>query len=313
MRGSHQPVVSIVIPCYNQGRFLPEAIGSALQQTHPFVEVTVVDDGSTDDTASVIEDYPTIRRVAQPNRGVTSARNAGLFESRGEYVVFLDADDILLPHAVTAGVECLDAHPDWAFVTGHVALMNQDGSPAGVPVQEHDTTDPYLELLRANYIWTPGAAMYRRTVFGTTGGFDARAGPSADYELNIRIARRFPFGCHHQVILQHRRHDANMSADVARMLQSAVSVRRSQRKHVRADAAAMGAWKQGLELAKADYGGRLAAQVTDDLRSARRWRRAVDGLLCLLRYYPAGVLAIVRSGTSRLLSGRHRQDTGLRA
>ena len=153
--------------------------------------------------------------------------------------------------------------------------------------------------------------MYRRTVFGAVGGFEAGAGASADYELNIRIARQFPIGCHHQVIIEHRRHDANMSADAAGMLRSAVSVRRSQRQHVRADLASMRAWKEGLEMARADYGGRLAAQVTNDIQvSGRRWA-ACRGMLCLLRYYPAGMFTIFRSGASRLLSGRRRQRTGL--
>ena len=70
--------------------------------------------------------------------------------------IFLDADDRLLPHAAAAGVEWLAAHPDWAFVTGHVRLIDEDGSPTGIPPQEHTGGNHYIELLRSNYIWTPG-------------------------------------------------------------------------------------------------------------------------------------------------------------
>ena len=202
MTPSHQPVVSIVIPCYNQGRFLRDAIDSALQQTYPSIEVIVVNDGSTDNTASVIPVNAAVHHLEQRNRGAAVARNAGFRESRGDYIIFLDADDRLLPHAVATGIEWLAAHPDWAFVTGHVRLIDEAGAPTGIPPQEHADGNHYIELLRSNYIWTPGVVMYRRAVFDSGRAFDTAAGGSADYELNIRIARRFAIGCHHQVVLR---------------------------------------------------------------------------------------------------------------
>jgi glycosyltransferase involved in cell wall biosynthesis len=301
MTAAHQPLVSVVIPCYNQGAYLHDAVASALRQTHPDVEVIVVDDGSTDDTASVVAGYPAARYVEQKNQGAPAARNAGLGASRGAFVVFLDADDRLLPQAAAAGIESLAAHPDWMFVTGHVRLIREDGSAAGVPPQHHGGPDPYVELLRSNYIWTPGAVMYRRSVFDSVGGFDTAAGGSADYELNIRIARSFPVGCHHQVILEYRQHSANMSADVSYMLKSAVSVRRSQRQHVRRNRTAEQAWHAGIDIVRADFGGRLIAQVKTDLRVPGRRVRALRGVLCLLRYYPAGVLKLMTAGVGRLL------------
>lgn len=297
-----QPVVSIVIPCYNQGDYLPDAIDSACRQTFPGVEVIVINDGSTDATAAVATRYHSVRYLERPQLGAAAARNAGLAASRGEFVIFLDADDRLLPHAVAAGVEYLSAHPDWAFVTGHVRLVTADGSPAGVPRQDHEGSG-YLELLRANYIWTPGTVMYRRSVFDVTGAFDTAAGGSADYELNLRIARNYAFGCHHQVILDYRRHGANMSGDPGRMLRSAVSVRRAQWQHVRSDAAARAAWRAGIALARADFGGRLVSQIAADVRLRGQRLRAMRGLLELLQYYPSGIahlmVAALRSAIRR--------------
>src|ERR687890_856397 len=96
-------LVSVVIPCYNQAHFLGEAIESVLAQSYPRFEIIVVDDGSTDDTSKVAARHPGGRYVYQNNQGVSAARNSGLARSEGEYVVFLDADDRLLPEALVAG------------------------------------------------------------------------------------------------------------------------------------------------------------------------------------------------------------------
>src|SRR5215213_3125487 len=99
------PLVSVVIPCYNQAHFLGEAIESVLAQSYPNFEIVVVDDGSTDDTSEVAGSYPKVRLVRQENQGLSGARNAGLARSEGEYVVFLDADDRLRPEALEAHLE----------------------------------------------------------------------------------------------------------------------------------------------------------------------------------------------------------------
>src|SRR5438874_6230903 len=96
-------LVSVIIPCYNQAHFLHEAIQSALAQTYSHREILVVDDGSADNTAEVTAGFAGIRYIRQENSGVSTARNTGLRESRGEYLIFLDADDRLLPDAVRVG------------------------------------------------------------------------------------------------------------------------------------------------------------------------------------------------------------------
>src|SRR5262249_33255039 len=97
-------LVSVVIPCYNQARFLGQAIESVKAQTHPFVEIVVVDDGSTDDTVAVASRYRSVRCVTQHNQGQGAARNKGLTYVSGGYVVFLDSDDRLLPPALETGL-----------------------------------------------------------------------------------------------------------------------------------------------------------------------------------------------------------------
>ena len=123
MTAQEGPLVSVVIPCYNQAHFLSEAIESVLSQTCESFEIIVVDDGSTDNTSELASRYQKVRLLRQENRGVSAARNAGLAESEGEYVVFLDADDRLLPEALEVGLECLDDHPECAFACSHSCNM----------------------------------------------------------------------------------------------------------------------------------------------------------------------------------------------
>src|SRR5262245_20604446 len=95
-----QPLVSVIIPCYNHAHYLGEAIESVLAQTVQDFEIIVVDDGSTDSTADVAARYPRVRYVRQNNQGLSAARNTGIKHGLGRFLVFLDADDLLLPGAL---------------------------------------------------------------------------------------------------------------------------------------------------------------------------------------------------------------------
>src|SRR4028119_1234933 len=109
-------LVSVIIPCYNQAYFLGEAIESVLAQSYPHFEIVVVDDGSTDNTSEVAARYPGVRCIRQENRGLAGARNEGIRHSSGSYLVFLDADDRLLPEALAVGLRHLKERPECAFV-----------------------------------------------------------------------------------------------------------------------------------------------------------------------------------------------------
>jgi glycosyltransferase involved in cell wall biosynthesis len=300
-------LVSVVIPCYNQAHFLSEAIESVLSQSYPRFEIVVVDDGSTDNTSEVASSYPPekVRLVRQENRGLSAARNAGLAESKGEYVVFLDADDRLLPDALEVGVRELEAHPQCAFVSGHIRRIAADGSPLRTPPQAlhsaHLEGDHYARLLRYNYIWTPGSVMFRRTVFDSVGGFDPSVNATADWDLYLRVMRRYPVHHHGEVVLDYRRHGASMTGNPALMLKATVAVLRRQRKYVKGNERYEKASETGLRGGREYYGVPLTDEVRGHLRG-REWKRALQGMLVLLRYYPQGLTLL---GERRM--ERHRE------
>ena len=132
---ANQPLVSVVIPCFNHGRFLPEAIESVLAQTYPWIEILVVDDGSTDNTREVAAQYPHVRYVYQHNQGLSAARNTGIRHSTGDFLVFLDADDLLYPGAIACNVGYMQEQQDAAFVSGAHDVVSVDKKKLGDKAQ----------------------------------------------------------------------------------------------------------------------------------------------------------------------------------
>jgi len=286
--------VSVVIPCYNQARFLGEAIESVAAQTYGDVEAIVVDDGSTDNTCEVAGQYPGAVFVRQDNAGLAAARNTGLRYATGDYVVFLDADDRLLPSALRVGLEALLAHPECAFVFGGCRFIGPDGSALPTPAQPRLDGHHYRTLLRTCCIWAPAAVMYRRSAVEAAGGFDPSVSPSADYDLYLRLARHWPVYRHGEVVAEYRRHGANMTLNPGMMLQSELAVLQAQWPHVKHDPELVEAYWEGVRRAQDHYGGRLVRDVRA-MVATRDWRPAMKGTLQLLRHYPAVLAPAAKS------------------
>lgn len=175
------PRVSIVIPCYGSGRYLAEAIDSALQQTHPNVEVVVVNDGSPDETAEVASRYP-VRYLSQERSGVCVAANRGIEAARGEFVMRLDADDVLALTYVEDTLQALEAHPEAHFA---YTEFPQFGARSGnYPV----ATFSAERLAERNYVHV--SALMRRASFERAGRYRAHMGWShcEDWDLWLSFA-----------------------------------------------------------------------------------------------------------------------------
>jgi hypothetical protein len=291
------PLVSVVIPCFDQAHYLHEAIESVLAQTHPELEIVVVDDSSEDNTREVAARYPGVRCISQVRCGVAAGRNLGLTQSEGEFVVFLDADDRLLPRALEVGIEALERRPDAALAAGACRDIAGDGQPLPSKEQPLVERDHYPSLLRDSFIWSGSAVMHRRGALEAIGGFNEVRRAADDYELHLRIARRFPILCHHEVVTEYRRHGSNQTRDPALTLASELSVLRSQRASLRG-AAERAARRAGIRRARSEHGKTLAGEVRSHLQN-RRWGKAWSRGLLLARWDPRRLLSLVGAGRYR--------------
>jgi len=186
------PLVSIVIPTYDCRRWLGEAIDSALTQTYPHCEIIVVDDGSTDGTGQWVQAYygDRIRYFWQEHAGVARARNLGLVEAKGEYIQFLDADDLLLPNKIAEHVRFLDSHPNYGVVYCEQLCFRND-NPADTfewVYKKRFQSGKILLALIDSGLFCPLAALIRRSVIDRVGQFDETLASNEDWDFFLRLA-----------------------------------------------------------------------------------------------------------------------------
>jgi len=219
------PSVSVVIPAYNAERFLAEAIDSVLGQGYGSLEVIVVDDGSTDDTADVARHYdPQVRLLQQVNGGIGSARNSGVEAASGEHLAFLDADDLWTDGALEARLALLDTEPGLDGVFGLVETFYDN-----VPAEAYEVK---AEAIAAGQV--AGTLLIRREAFMKTGMFtNVRLGEFIEwYARAIDAGLRFETAP--LVTLRRRVHGANttvMASDrtaYLRAMQSIIARRRAE-------------------------------------------------------------------------------------
>jgi glycosyltransferase involved in cell wall biosynthesis len=287
----HTPLVSVVIPCYAQAHLLPVAIESALAQEGASVEVIVVDDGSPDDVRAVVDRYASVRYMRQPNEGLSAARNTGLRKSSGEYVLFLDADDRLLPGAIAAGLACFADHPESAFVYGDFRFMSEDGRPLRRRERRPLDVDLYGGMLIRNHIEMTSTVLFRRDILEREGAFDASLRSAEDYDLLLRLSRLHPTSFHRELVAEYRRYEhqgSSLSQNPGVMLRSTMRVLRRQRRFVRGNAFYETQLARGRRFFQDYYGGELVGRVRSLLHE-HRWLDALRGTILLLRFYPRGI------------------------
>jgi hypothetical protein len=206
------PRVSVLLPVWNGEPFLEQAIESMLRQTFSSFELIVIDDGSTDRTAAIAEEFASgderVRVLRRPHEGLSPTLNAGIAAARGEYVARMDADDISAPDRLQKQVAYLDAHPACVAVGAWIEVVDEAGRHIGLKtyVTTHDEIS--AALLRGLPAIAHPTVVARRDVLRGAGGYDARRYPSEDLDLWFRLAGRGELANLAETLLQHRRHKA---------------------------------------------------------------------------------------------------------
>jgi len=291
-------LVSVVIPCYGQAHYLGEAIESVLEQTYPHLEVVVVDDGSNDNASSIASRYPGVRCVREANGGMAQARNVGIRSTNGDFLVFLDADDRLLPEAIESGLRALEQRPECAAAIGTFRRTSHDGKPLATHEQPVVEDDQYGRLMSDNWAGFPARALYRRSLFEHVRTFDVELDAAADFGFNLAVVREFPVVSHPALVAEHREHGRNSSGDAGRMLVQTLAAMRQQRPHVKGDVELRRAYREGVRNWKRYYGDLLAAQARESLRE-RRFGDALREAALLARHRPAALFRLFGSDRSR--------------
>lgn len=249
------PLISVIIPTFNASGYLPKAIESVMNQTYTNFEVIIIDDGSTDNTRSIIKESEKVKYFYQENKGLSSARNAGMQKSNGKYLVFLDADDWLENEALMQNYLVIKDRSEIAFVSGNYYLLRAGcNDPEAISVTVNE--DHYTRLLQCNYIGMHAAVLFQRWVFDEF-RYDETLKACEDYDLYLVVTRKYPVIHHQEFIATYNFHPAGLSHNHQLMMDSINRVIQKQHPYLRsgeeesAYLEGLEQWKDYYELMKA--------------------------------------------------------------
>jgi glycosyltransferase involved in cell wall biosynthesis len=211
------PLVSVIVPSFNQGRFIRETIDSILSQDYRPLEILVIDGGSTDNTVEVLQSYgdrPQLKWWSERDDGVTDAVNKGLSRAAGEIFAIQSSDDVYLPGAIRAAVEAMDAHDDVALVYGDVEYIDENSRVLG-----QDTLEPFdlkRYLGRFSYIPQP-STFFRASVAKEIGSWRKEVSYAADADYWLRIATRHKVKRLDRVLASYRYHSEQRDTQRAKI------------------------------------------------------------------------------------------------
>lgn len=192
------PKISIIIPAYNAITYLPKTMATVLSQTFADFEAIVINDGSSDETEQWVSQIvdPRVKLISQKNQGLAVARNTGIKNSTGEYIAFLDADDLWKPTKLEKQVEILERNPQVGLVYTWVTYIDEKGQSTGRVVRPHAEGYVSEKLVERNLVECGSVAMIRSSCLATVGLFDENLSSfniGEDWDMWLRIAAEYPF------------------------------------------------------------------------------------------------------------------------
>jgi glycosyltransferase involved in cell wall biosynthesis len=208
------PRVSVLIPTFNRARYLPEAVSSVLNQTYRDLEVVIVDDGSTDNTAEVVRAFgdPRVRYLCQENRGTSAALNTAWRAARGEHIARLDSDDAWLPNFLAALVPALEADAELGVIYARAQAMDAQGKPLAqiMGAAPRFPGKMLKSLLYADCV-CPIAVVLRAACLARVGGYDESLPGTEDWDVWLRMAEHFRFEYRDKILARYRFHPQNIT------------------------------------------------------------------------------------------------------
>jgi glycosyltransferase involved in cell wall biosynthesis len=215
------PTVSVVIPAYRHSQYVVTTLESVFRQSFTDYEVIVINDGSPDETAEVVRPYveaQRIRYVEQQNSGIAAARNRGLAEARGQFIAYLDDDDIWPEDKLQWQVKELLDRSELSAVAGALTIINEVGVEIfRPPIKDGDLT--FESLFDGSPLYSPGQVLMRTNVVRALGGFDSTIWGADDFDIWFRLVKTGPLSVRHRCALYYRVHRANASNNGARMFE----------------------------------------------------------------------------------------------
>ena len=211
------PKVTAVIPVYNRGKYVRNAIDSILAQTFTNFELLVIDDGSTDESVDVVRSYRDSRISLvcnETNWGVAKTRNRGIQLARGEYLAFLDSDDWAYPQRLAKQVAFLDSHPDYAAVGAWIDWMDGEGRPLG-RIKRKPALPAEIAAQRLFRQGIENSASMARTAVLREYGHREEYDLSSDFDLWARIAARYKLATLPEVLVRRRMHSGQITQEKA--------------------------------------------------------------------------------------------------
>lgn len=216
------PKISVIIPAYNAMAYLPETLESVFKQTFLDFEILIINDGSSDNIvewASQIQDSR-VRLISQKNQGLSGARNTGIWSSKGEYLAFLDADDIWEANKLEKQVEYLEKNLNIGLVSSWVSSIDDKGNiQESYQYPQAEGNDLTKELFRGNIMICGSTPLVRRICFEKVGFFERSLSSAADWDMWLRIARYYSIAVIKEPLVRYRRHSNNMSKNFRLMLE----------------------------------------------------------------------------------------------
>ncbi len=215
---SDAPLVSIIITYYNRPEYICDSVKSALQQTHKAIEVIVVDHSTKEEAHQALRAFPNLIVVEKPNGGLAVARNQGLEVAKGEYVIFLDDDDRLVPDAIALHLHAINGKPKPGLIFGAIRGIDQAGHVIGPVYVCLPRRNYFLSMLECNLIRCPAAAMLSHEAILAVGCVDPEVDGAEDNDLYLRLARKYPVVRHTEIVAENRIHSSNATKNMERVI-----------------------------------------------------------------------------------------------